>query len=94
MNFLKKLFKKKNKSGSSLDNLFQFYTNKLVDKPVTENIIDRQKQFVMPTDPHEFAKSLSFDNDLLKVTNLSALSPEAKAKIIQIIKEDKLINVI
>lgn len=80
-NFIKKLFKKKEEPKSKLDADFEYLRRKLLGSPTTENIVDREKQFTMPTDPQKFAESLKFEEDDLSTINFSALPKETRVKI-------------
>jgi len=86
--FIKTIFKRE--KPSELDQTFEFFKQKLVEVPVTEKIISREKQFVMPTDPEEFAKSLNFTEreDDLSTVNFSKLPKELRIKIKQLIQAE------
>lgn len=79
--FLKKVFSKE--KPSKIDQQFEFFKKKLVESSVTETIINREKQFVMPTDPVEFAKSLNFSEkeDDISTINFTGLPKDLRIKI-------------
>lgn len=79
--YFKKIFSKE--KPSEIDQQFEFFKKKLVESSVTETIINREKQFVMPTDPVEFAKSLNFSEkeDDISTINFTGLPKDLKIKI-------------
>lgn len=81
ISLFKKIFSKE--KPSKVDEQFEFFKKNLVVNPVTVSIIDREKQFVMPTDPVEFAKSLDFseEEDDISTINFTRLPKDLRIKI-------------